>query len=585
MRNRITDDIFKIAANEMFGDEINEKVAFDVNMAASTLLGFSAGNLVGKIVGKSTAEKKMLRDSIKNKEIPTLEGDYYSQVENISKNLNVMFTPLSVIYTLKNKGKDVTIDVVEVDEMDDLMKEAYKNKNAEFFKSLMINKIYMDIQNVEQIFAKRMIDANRELKSALSKQASENKELDIYGELKEIYTIQRVLNNNPESITTQYFAKIAEEEEDIKVSIELERPIKHYSELGNTKLDFFKMAKTTKDSRLQEKLLNTKYLSKNVEIGFLADRVTFTIDDIVIAQLHTSAMNDEGYSEFKNKNIPYFKNLFIKKADDTELNKVANEVLEVKDIFYNSLVHPKIYYIILNSRFGKEWIEYDPEALIKVIETEFELTEPIYDRALDKILCIQNLCNGNDCLVNAFIFEKAARALNHKPISFKEWEYNLTPGELINALQIMDELTPTNDIFDDLSEKVVSYITNAFVLGDCRAIVPSENIISSDLEQRFFEILNSDINQRWSSLNAQEISYQRYIQPLASAVIKGIRKNKDYQSESIDSLLNALTKRAKITDERIINLSRQTAVINLAIDLMLAEQEDSLKSMRTTLNI
>lgn len=585
MRNRITDDIFRIAASEMFGDEINEKVAFDVSMAASTLLGFSAGNLVGKIVGKSTAEKKMLRDSIKNKEIPTLEGDYYSQVENISKNLNVIFTPLSVIYTLKNKGKDVTIDVVEIEEMDSLMKEAYKNKNAEFFKILMINKIYMDIQNVEQIFAKRMIDANRELKSALNKQASENKELDIHGELKEIYTIQRVLDNNPESMTTQYFAKIAEEEEDIKVSLELERPIKHYSELGNTKLDFFKIAKTIKDSRLQEKLLNTKYLNKNVEVGFLADRVTFTVDDMVIAQLHTSAMNDEGYSEFKNKNIPYFKNLFIKKADDTELNKVANEVLEVKDIFYNSLVHPKIYYIILNSRFGKEWIEYDPEALIKVIETEFELAEPIYDRALDKILCIQNLCNGNDCLVNAFIFEKAARALNHKPISFKEWEYNLTPGELINALQIMDELTPTNDIFDDLSEKVVSYITNAFVLGDCRAIVPSENIISSDLEQRFFEILNSDINQRWSSLNAQEISYQRYIQPLASAIIKGIRKNKDYQSESIDSLLNALIKRAKITDERIINLSRQTAVINLAIDLMLAEQEDNLKSMRTTLNI
>lgn len=585
MRNRITDDIFKIAANEMFGDEINEKVAFDVNMAASTLLGFSAGNLVGKIVGKSTAEKKILRDSIKNKEIPTLEGDYYSQVENISKNLNVIFTPLSVIYTLKNKGKDVTIDVVEIEEMDSLMKEAYKNKNAEFFKSLMINKIYMDIQNVEQIFAKRMIDANRELKSALNKQASENKELDIYGELKEIYTIQRVLDNNPESMTTQYFAKIAEEEEDIKVSLELERPIKYYSELGNTKLDFFKIAKTMKDSRLQEKLLNTKYLSKNVEVGFLADRVTFTVDDMVIAQLHTSAMNDEGYSEFKNKNISYFKNLFIKKADDTELNKVANEVLEVKDIFYNSLVPPKIYYIILNSRFGKEWIEYDPEALIKVIETEFELAEPIYDRALDKILCIQNLCNGNDCLVNAFIFEKAARALNHKPISFKEWEYNLTPGELINALQIMDELTPTNDIFDDLSEKVVSYISNAFVLGDCRAIVPSENIISSDLEQRFFEILNSDINQRWSSLNAQEISYQRYIQPLASAIIKGIRKNKDYQSKSIDSLLNALIKRAKITDERIINLSRQTAVINLAIDLMLAEQEDNLKSMRTTLNI
>lgn len=584
MKNKITDDIFRDAAKEMFPEESIAKVAFDVNMAASTLLGYSVGNAAGKAIGKRTAENKILRQSLRNSKIPSLEGDYYSQVENIATKLKVMFTPLSVVYMLENKGKDVTIDVVETHEMDERMKDAYKDKDAEFFKNLMINKIYLDVQNSEQIFAKKLLDANKELKSATNKTASEDVH-DVYTDLKELYTIQRVVEKNPEGMFSRYFEKIATEIEDIEVSVELERPIQNYSELGEVKYDFFKMAKATKDEVVQEKLLNKKYLNKKLKIGFVADRVTFMVDDIIIAQIHTMAMDEDAYRSFKAKDTKYFKNMFLKEADNSDLVKVASEVLSVNDIFYNSLVHPKIYYIVLNSRFGNEWVEYDPEALIKIIETEFELTEPIYDRALDKILCVQNICMNTDCLTNAFIFEKVARAINHKPISFKEWEYNLSPGELVNALQIIDELTPSNDIFDDLSEKVVAYISKAFVLGECRAIIPNENIISSDLEQKFFEILNSDINQRWSSLNIREITYQRYIQPLASAVVKGIRQSKKYDSEAIESLLTSLVNKSKITDERVINLSKQTAIANLAIDIMLADIERDFKEMRSTLNI
>lgn len=585
MRNKITDDIFRDAAQEMFSENPVYKVAFDMNMAASTLLGYAAGNAAGKVVGKATAQDKMLRDSLRNSRIPSLEGDYYSQIENMSSNMKVMFTPLSVVYMLKNKGKDVTIDVIETSEMDERMNDAYKEKDAEFFKNLMINKINLDAQNVELIFAKKLLNANKELKSRIDKKASEHNEMDMLSEMRELYTIQRVVEKNPEGLMTRYFEKVASETENMKISLELERPIRNYSELGNTQMDIFKIAKATEDERVQEKLLNPKYLKRKVKIGFLTDRVTFMVDDIIISQLHTIAMNEEGYKKFKGKDVKYFKDLFIKENDNSDLVKTASEVLVTKDIFYNSLVHPKIYYIVLNNKFGKEWIEYDPEALIKVIETEFELTEPIYDRALDKILCIQNICNSNDCLTNAFIFEKAARALNSKPISFTEWEYNLSPGELVNALQIIDELTPTNDIFDDLSEKVVGYISKAFVLGECRAIIPNKKIISSDLEQRFFEILNSDINQRWSSLSAQEITYQRYIQPLSSAVVKGIRASKDYSGEAIESLLIKLAKKASITDERMINLSRQTAIVNLSIDMMLDKLDAELKDMRTLLNI
>lgn len=584
MKNKITDNIFIDAAKEMFQDEPLSKTAFDINMAASTLLGYSIGNTGGKMIGKSTAEDKILRDSLRKSDIPSLEGDYYSQVDNIFKKLKIMFTPLSVVYMVEDKGKNVTLDVIEKSEMNEKMKEAYKDKNVDFFKNLMINKIKLDIQDVEQIFSKKIIDANNKLSSAMNKKASED-ESDIFADMKEFYTIQRVVDKYPEKMISTLLKEASERIDDIKVSFELERPIKNYSDLGDCELNIFKIAKSVSDEKTQERFLNPKYLKNKVRVGFVADRVTFTVDDVIIAQLHIMSMNDEGYDRFRNKDVNYFKNLFLKEADKSELVKVAKEVIEMKDIFHNSTTHPKIYYLVLNSKFGKEWLEYDPEVLIKVIETEFGLTEAIYDRALDKILCIHNICNSTDCLTNAFIFEKAARALNDKPISFTEWEYNLTPGELVNALQIMDELTPTNDIFDDLSEDVVSYISKAFVIGDCRAILPNRNIISSELEERFFEILNSDINQRWSSLNSQEIVYQRYIQPLSSAIVKGVRISNKYDADSIESILQSLIKKSKITDGRIINLSRQTAIANLSIDIMLDEVDKELKDMRKLLNI
>ena len=49
MRNKITDDIFRDAAQEMFTEDVTYKVAFDVNMAASTLLGYATGNVAGKL--------------------------------------------------------------------------------------------------------------------------------------------------------------------------------------------------------------------------------------------------------------------------------------------------------------------------------------------------------------------------------------------------------------------------------------------------------------------------------------------------------------------------------------------------------
>lgn len=584
MVRKITDAIFAESTKELFEDENRiQKVAFNMSEAAGTLLGYSLGNAAGKAIGKQQG----LTQSIKNQDIPSIEGDYYSQVNNIMNNLKIMFTPMSVVYMLRDKGKPVTLDVIETGEMDAKMKTAFDTQNEEFFKKLMLNKIKLEVQRVEQMYASRILNANNKIDEILlQKKASEEEETStMYNDFRTFLTIQDAAMNKEDDTYAGFLTKVAFIDDEVEIPLELSRPIRDYSELGLEDIETYKYAATkkTQDMVLQERLLNPSHVKKNLRIGFIADRVTFTVDGIIIAQLPIIGMNEAGYEAYQRRDIDYFKNLFMGSA--TGLTKKASEVLTINDVFYSSTVHPKIYYILFNNKLGSDWFTYEPEVLIKSIETEFGLTKAIAPRVVDKIFVIQNICNSTDALDNAFIFEKAIRALNSKSIDFSRWEYNLSPGELIAGLQIVDELTPTNDIFDDLSEGVMGYLASSFVLGDCRAIVPDRKIISSDLEEKFFQTLNSDINRKWSSLNADEMAYQKTIQPLSIATTIAVRKQKKYDAETVDKSLNALVKANRITDERTINLSRKTAIINLSIDMMIEQLDADLAKTREDLNI
>ena len=550
-----------------------EKVAFDLNTAASMLIGFKVGNKAGQAIGEEQGKLQSLRNS----DLPTLEGDYYSQVENISKNLKILFSPISVIYTLEDKGKRVTLDVIETSEMDENMRNAFNNKNKNYFKNLFINKMQLETQYAEMFNAKKLLTNFKNVSSKITGQTK--KASTLYETNMEVIALQDMYKNAGHKLQ-ELIEKTAQNIE-TPVTLQLERPISDYSELGN--YEIFKIAKLTDFEYRQKNLLDRNYIIKNLRVGFVGNRVVYTIDDNIVAQLSTLNMTPEGFTKFKSKDTNFFKKLFLKQSDKTGLVKQASVVTNAKDLFSDSKVPIKTYYALFNKKYGTEWINFDTEEFIKIIELYFNLEKPIPPIVLDKMFTLQNICSTNDCLENAFIFEKTCRTVNDKPVDFSEYEYNLTAVELMKALQIIDELTPNNDIFDDFTEEVMTYLTKALVVADCRCITPNRKIISSDLEEKFFQTLNGDLNYRWATMNPIEKQYQSVIQPFVASVVNIVRKAGKYTSDAIDLAMEQVSKSFNIQNERVLSLSRNNVVINLSLDIVLdkydQESEESIKNL------
>lgn len=551
-----------------------EKVAIDIGTAASGLImGYNVGSKAGKILGQEKGKLEVLKQT----DLPTLEGDYYSQVKNISKNLVILFSPISVLYTLNDKGKRVTLDVVEVSEMDDRMKTAFMDKDKTFFKNLFLNKMMLETQYAESFNARRLLQNFGKLNSQVTGQKKEASTL--YDINMEVLAMQDIYKNA--SYKLQALMEKTAEGIEQNIRLELERPFDSYSDIGDYEL--FKVAKLTDDQYRQKNLLDKKYISKNLRIGFVGNRVVYTVDDNIIAQLKTMDMTPEGFIKFQAKDIPYFRKLFFKQASKVSMTKQASVVTKAKELFENSKVPIKAYYTLFNKKYGTSWIDFDTEQFIKIVELDFNLDKPIPPIVLDKMFILQNICSTNDCLRNAFIFEKTCRTINDKPVNFSEYEYNLTAVELMKALQVIDELTPNNDIFDDFTEEVMTYLTKALVVADCRCIAPNRNIISSDLEEKFFQTLNKDLTYRWTTMNQAELNYQNVIQPFTASVINIVRKAGKYDSDAIDEAIAQVSNAFKISDERVINLARQNAVINLSLDIVLdkyaEETEECIKNL------
>lgn len=571
-------DIFEMTNDNDYDVSIEEsldfeKVAFNVNTAASMLIGFKVGNKAGQAIGKEQGKLQ----SLKNSDLPTLEGDYYSQIENISKNLKVLFSPVSVIYTLEDKGKKVTLDVVETTEMDENMRTAFNNKNKDYFKNLFINKMQLETQYAEIFNAKKMLSNFKNTTSKITGQTK--KASTLYETNMEVLALQDMYKNAGYKLQ-ELIEKTAQGIE-TPVSLQLERPISKYSELGN--YEILKVAKLTDFEYRQKNLLDRNYIVKNLRVGFVGNRVVYTIDDNIVAQLTTLHMTPEGFMKFKEKDTNFFKKLFLKQSDKTGLVKQASVAANAKELFSDSKVPIKTYYALFNKKYGTEWIDYDTEEFIKIVELDFNLDKPIPPIVLDKMFTLQNICSTNDCLENAFIFEKTCRTVNDKPVDFSEYEYNLTAVELMKALQIIDELTPNNDIFDDFTEEVMTYLTKALVVADCRCIAPNRKIISSDLEEKFFQTLNGDLNYRWATMNKMEAQYQSVIQPFVASVVNIVRKAGKYSAEAIDLAMEQVSKSFNIQDERVLTLSRDNVVTNLTLDMVLdkydEESEESIRNL------
>ena len=163
------------------------------------------------------------------KDFPNVEGSYYAQIDNTARNLKVLLSPVSVIFTIPNNSSSITLDVIEISEMDDRMKEAFKNKDKEFFKKLFLNNMMLQTTLAEQHNASKLLknyNALNESVNGIKKKANE----DIYGDVVDAAIFQDKFKNLGTS-TQAVFEKIASSiNEDI--NLYLKRPF-DYSEIGD----------------------------------------------------------------------------------------------------------------------------------------------------------------------------------------------------------------------------------------------------------------------------------------------------------------------------------------------------------------
>ena len=318
------------------------KSAFDIGIGSGALLGGMVGMKMGTAIEdnrKANEYKQMYANSVakllneQNKKLVDMGSNYYSHIEDIEKDLKIMFTPLSVVYILKNTA----IDTVNADTMNTQAREAWKRKDPEYFKNIIINKIYLDAQETEQVFIKRLMEQDKELRKVLSKNSSEFAYVDsdaLDGESVHLLEVlagaeyfsklfERAEVNAPFNKYANNLISVACEWNGTSIPVELGMA-KFASEddfnLGMNKLAFLFFGKP---NVMDMRELTPRFLKKHMTVVYLPDRVLYITDNVVVSQLNVTKMGDEDYDNFSKKDDDYFTNRFFSEAK--RIGKISSE--------------------------------------------------------------------------------------------------------------------------------------------------------------------------------------------------------------------------------------------------------------------
>lgn len=535
---KISEDIISEAYNELAAEnyEIREsatkidKTAFDVSINPASLIGAVTGALIAK--------KKIQADNLKKQmeggDSSVLQGNYYSQVQNLIANLKIIFTPFGTVYIVRNGVKEVTIETIGTDEMNTPMYTAWKSKDVNYFKNLLLNKMYTEIQFVEQQFAKKMIENQMNLQSHITKKASVDEFID---ELSTLEIFEKIANikdfYSKQTSSTEKLAEIllrmSDDGEEIRVSWEFQRPLEKYAVLGGA-LDFLGLGGSSSDIRsLQGKYLSPSYLANRVKIGFLPDRVIFIVDNKVISSLLAMDMNSEAFDYFQKQNENYFTGYFnqeakkgikrmrgklppnsdlIKQEKKASDEKALNN--DLKTIFDRVDVHPVVYYKILTDKYQDKWTNWDVSALIKVLEQDFELEEGMNDASFNKILSVHSVNNNLYPFTNYHVFEKVIRAFSNRPIDFLAREVeDLSIEDLAVGLDIMDAVTPGVDTYESFSSDVINYIIDNLMDRECRVFLPMSVFPETKSRSAFYQHTNEYLLDGFNSRDIVALKDER----------------------------------------------------------------------------
>lgn len=586
-----------------------------MKVTPGAVIGAGIGLVLGQKKGKKQMEKAMQVELNKfNNAKPVIEGNYYQQAQHVMDNLGVVFTPFGTVYTLKNKNKNVAIDTIETGEMNSNMKEAWKKKDGDYFKNLMLAKMYSEMQMAEQSFARQLLEVSK----SNEKNASEY-DYDVY-EMNDLDVICKVAELE-DYITTdgrgteEHFEKVCsiedyfEELDDIQFDLKLDRPFDKYASIMSGIKSSLGLGQTQTVQGMQKQFGKESYLKKNLKVGFMPDRVLFVVDNTLVSTLPLTNMNVDGYNNFQKQNKKYFVDLFTQEMKKSQsFNKVAFvesenpqelsfeniETNDIREIFSKSMIHPVVYYLVITKKLSTKWFDYDPLALVKIIETEFNLEEPLSDGALDKILSIQTANNSQSVYTVPHAFEKVVRAFNSKPVDFLEKEDDdLDVEDFAFAIDILDRVTPLDDIYDNFSPEVLDYIASTLARKGSKSYIPSY-IVGSPLEPKFQEVLNevllkttnkfttSDVID--TTLETQISEKNGYIHDMSISVTKAVRRALENKDVDIAVIVSEMIKRIGVPNDLVVMVKREV-VKNLAVDEVLKTQEDNLRNQLEKYNI
>lgn len=558
---------------------------------------------------------------------PEITGNFYKDTQNIINNLNVNITPIGVSYTLKHKGYEVGIDTIETSEMDQTMRRAWMSKDVNYFRNLMLMKIYSESKLAEQAFAGKLVvkqsnTAKRMKAKKMIKKASDGEEQDDYVEEPEEVLwedlnlsfmdldnfVQEVAdelqeNEKLQSVYEKLAEEVAEESEDFFLDLTFPRPFEKYASLvepGEEKLAFRPMGMKTG----KNKLCNFRYLKKNLNVGFMPDRVMFVADNQLVGALPAHGMNEDGYEHFIENDTKYFKDFFMQEAKKgldvlkgaEKLAAESDEQLETltaKEAFLSANIHPLIYYDLLMKQYGEVWIDVEAQVLIRLIEQNFTDGEPINQAALNKVLSLQAVNKAELVYTSMHAFEKVVRSFSSKPIDFERKESeDISVVDLAFGIDVLQKSTTHTDIYGVFSPDVIQYIADTVAARDVYGFYPQYPGVPTLFQDAFELILNSRIADSLRGQKVQNLSnaklesqIKKSIGEIATALQEFVYTVKDEKKDTLtfdEKTFEKCSSKLSDTDKTTLKLQ-----VNLfyALNAKMVESEASYQRQRRQLEL
>lgn len=583
-------------------NNINNEKKIGVTPSAA-IGGFLGGALVGGVLAnnklRQEENRRLAEKTMENKNRPNIEGNYYKQVENVANNLEVIFTPMSTILAVKNNKNLFTLDTIEVDEMNENMKKAWKSKDSNYFKSILLGKMYSEMQIAEEAFARRFIKNHYNMKGIIEKKSYDLSAIDELNINSCSYILEKLSAFYDNSEIKQKLAQtninaIESKSNNYNIDLKLTRPFEKYAGTIGCITRCLGLNSEPSNKAIKSHLENPNYLMKNIKIGFFPDRVIFTLDNNLISTLPLTGMNDEGYNNFLNGDEKYFRNLFVQqmkenlKSANEELSyieKIAEEqvIEEINPIecLTSSSIHPVVIYLFLLKHYGVEWLKFDIGIIEEILKREFELEE-INDSSLNKIMTIMVANQSDSIYTNSYAFEKAVLSLCSKPVDFMNREKeNISIQDIVFTIDVLDRVTKNDDIYDNFSAEVIDFIVTILSEKGMYLYSPT-SIISSPLEPQFKEIINEfllrKVKNKMTLLSNDELLDKdienkcEYISDNANAVLNSLRRGvpKSILNENPNSEIVDLFIRKKMVKADMFKMVRKQVVINLALDKILS---------------